>query len=115
VLETQRSGNIACGAFLALLGLAAAWASAYIGEGAGGHLHPRTFPMLLGILLFIGGAALAAQSLVTRAGEPKPIDWPDRKGWKFWLIALAALVLYVALSLPLGFLVTTFFFVSNFI
>ena len=115
MLKTQRSGNIACGAFLALLGLAAAWASAYIGEGAGGHLHPRTFPMLLGILLFFGGAALAAQSMINRAGGQKLIGWPDRKGWKFWLIALASLVLFVALSWPLGFLVCSFVFVVGFI
>jgi hypothetical protein len=101
--------------FLALLGFAAVWASAYIGEGAGGHLHPRTFPMLIGILLFVGGAALASQSLITGAGGRKSIDWPDRKGRKLWIIALAALVLYVALSLPLGFLATSFFFVSGFI
>jgi Tripartite tricarboxylate transporter TctB family len=115
VLRTKRSGNIASGAFLALLGLAAAWASTEIGEGAGGQLHPRTFPLLIGVLLFIGGAALSIQSLVAKTGGDKPIDWPDHRGWKFWLMALAALVLCVALSVPLGFLVTSFFFVSGFI
>jgi putative tricarboxylic transport membrane protein len=114
-LRTKRSGNIVSGAFLALLGLVAAWASTEIGEGAGGQLHPRSFPLLVGVLLFIGGTALSIQSLVARTAGDDPIDWPDRKGWKFWLMALAALVLYVALSVPLGFLITSFFFVSGFI
>jgi len=115
VLKTQRSGDIACGAFLTLLGLAAAWASTNIDEGAGGHLHPRNFPLLLGVLLFIGGAGLAVHALIARAGADKAIDWPDRRGWKFWGIALVALVLYVGLSNPLGFLICTFFFVAGFI
>jgi len=114
VLATKRSGNIACGAFLAVLGLGTVWASTSIGEGAGGQLHPRTFPMLIGALLFFGGGALAASALVGRATQ-KPIDWPDRKGWKLWAIALASLVLYVGLSLPLGFIVCGFLFVAGFI
>jgi putative tricarboxylic transport membrane protein len=115
VLKTQRSGNIACGAFLALLGIAAAWAATYIDEGAGGHLHPRNFPLLLGVLLSIGGAGLAVHALVAKAGADKAIGWPDRRGWKLWGIALLALVLYVGLSHPLGFLICTFFFVAGFI
>ena len=115
MLKTQRSGDIACGTFLALLGLAAAWASTHIDEGAGGHLHPRNFPLLLGVLLCIGGAGLAVHALIARAGADKAIDWPDRRGWKFWGIALVALVLYVGLSNPLGFLICTLFFVAGFI
>ena len=115
MLKTRRSGDIACGAFLTLLGLAAAWASTHIDEGAGGHLHPRNFPLLLGVLLCIGGAGLAVHALIARAGADKAIDWPDRRGWKFWGIALVALVLYVGLSNPLGFLICTLFFVAGFI
>ena len=115
MLKTRRSGNIACGAFLALLGLAAAWASTSIGEGAGGHLHPRNFPLLLGVLLFIGGAGLAVHALIVKAGADKAVDWPDPRGWKFLGIALVALVLYVGLSNPLGFLICTLFFVAGFI
>jgi len=114
VLKTKRSGDIACGSFLALLGIAAVWASAYIGEGAGGHLHPRTFPMLLGTLLVVGGGGLAISGMAAQAAG-ELIDWPDRRGWKFWLIALASLVLFVALSWPLGFPVCSFVFVAGFI
>ena len=92
MLKTKRSGNIACGLFLAALGLAAAWASLDIDEGAGGNLHPRTFPMLIGVCLLLGGAALALISrAVAKAGADKAIDWPDRRGWKLWAIALASL------------------------
>ena len=115
MLKNQRTGDIACGAFLALLGLAATWASSQIDEGAGGHLHPRNFPLLLGVLLFIGGAGLAVHALTAKAGADKAIGWPDRRGWKLWCIALAALVLYVGLSIPLGVLICTFFFVAGFI
>lgn len=114
MLATKRSGNIACGCFLAFLGLVAAWASSSIDEGAGGQLHPRTFPMLLGVLLFLGGGLLAASGLTGKVGD-QPIEWPDRRGWKYWSIALVSLVLYVALSLPLGFLICTFLFVAGFI
>jgi putative tricarboxylic transport membrane protein len=114
VLKTKRSGNIASGVVLALLGLVAAWASTSIDEGAGGHLHPRTFPMLIGILLVAGGGALAVSAAVSNT-VGKPIDWPDSKGWKLWLAALAGLVLFVGLSLPLGFLLCSFLFVAAFI
>lgn len=113
MLETKRSGNIASGVFLALLGLLALWASASIDEGAGGHLHPRTFPMLLGALLLAGGGGLAVSAAARAPG--KPIDWPDARGWKLWLIALGSLVLFVALARPLGFLLCSFVFVAGFI
>jgi putative tricarboxylic transport membrane protein len=113
VLETKRSGNIASGVFLALLGLLALWASASIDEGAGGHLHPRTFPMLLGALLLAGGGGLAVSAAARAPG--KPTDWPDARGWKLWLIALGSLVLFVALARPLGFLLCSFVFVAGFI
>jgi hypothetical protein len=57
---------------------------------------------------------LSISSLKAKA-DGKPIDWPDRRGWKFWLIALASLVLFVGLARPLGFLVCSFFFVAGFI
>lgn len=114
MLKTKRSGNIAAGAVLAILGLVAALASTSIGEGAGGQLHPRTFPMLLGVLLIIGGGGLAIPAARSKTAG-KPIDWPDRRGWKMWLIALASLVLFVGVALVLGFLVCSFLFVAGFI
>lgn len=113
MLRTKRSGDIASGIVLALLGFVAAWASTSIDEGAGGHLHPRTFPMLIGILLVAGGGALAVSGAAAGAAG-RPIDWPDTRGWKFWLIALAGLALFVGLSPLLGFLLCSFFFTAAF-
>jgi putative tricarboxylic transport membrane protein len=115
MLNTKRSGDMAAGALLALLGAVSLWASRGIAEGAGGQLHPRTFPMILSTLLVIGGAMLVFQAWRSRAGDEKRIDWPDRRGWRFWLGALASLALYVGLSPYLGFLICTFLFVMGFI
>ena len=114
MLKTKRSGNIACGVFLALLGLAAAWASTSIDEGAGGQLHPRTFPVLIGVLLVLGGGVLAVAGRMDRH-TGKTIDWPDSRGWRLWSTALASLIVYVGLALPLGFIVCSFLFVAGFI
>lgn len=114
MFRNRRSGNIASGVFLAFLGLAALWASTSIGEGAGGHLHPRTFPMLIGMLLLVGGGGLAAAGAAAKTAG-KPIDWPDAGGRRLWLTSLASLVLFVALAKPLGFLVCSFLFVTGFI
>lgn len=115
MFRTKRSTDIAAGIFLAVLGAVAAVASIGIDEGAGGQLHPRTFPIILGVLLVIGGTALVAKALAYKAEEEKRIEWPDRRGWKFLILAIAGLALYVGLSLPLGFLISTFCFVAAFI
>jgi putative tricarboxylic transport membrane protein len=114
VLSTRRSTDIAAGVFLAVLGLTAAAASTGIDAGAGGQLHPRTFPMILGGLLIMGGASLAVQA-GSRNGGGKAVAWPDRNGWKLLSIALAGLAIYVALSQVLGFIISSLIFVPWFI
>jgi putative tricarboxylic transport membrane protein len=106
---------MAAGVFLVLLGAVFLWASTGIAEGAGGQLHPRTFPILLSLLLVIGGAGLVVRARRSGEGEVKRIEWPDGRGWRFWLGALSGLVLYVALLPYLGFLLCTFLFVMGFI
>lgn len=115
MLHTKRSGDMSGGFLLALLGAVFMWASAGIGEGAGGQLHPRTFPIILSLLLVVGGSALVLQARKTKAGMEKRIEWPDSKGWRLWLGALFGLVLYLALLPYLGFLLCTFLFVMGFI
>ncbi|TFG40685.1 MAG: tripartite tricarboxylate transporter TctB family protein, partial [Syntrophobacterales bacterium] len=73
------------------------------------------FPMLLGVLLVIGGAVLAIQAAVAKSGGSKAIAWPDRNGWKLLLIAMASLVFYVAISQALGFVISALIFVPWFI
>jgi hypothetical protein len=100
---------------LAALGLTAALASTGIGEGAGGQLHPRTFPMMIGGLLAIGGAILAIRAAVAKSGSDKTIVWPDHNGWKLLSMAMAGLASYVAISQALGFIVSSLVFVPWFI
>jgi putative tricarboxylic transport membrane protein len=115
VFRTRRSTDIATGVFLAALGATAAAAATGIGEGAGGQLHPRTFPMMIGALLFIGGAVLAIRAAADKSGGSKATAWPDRSGWRLLAIAMAGLAAYVALSQALGFIISSLIFVPWFI
>ena len=115
MLSTRRSTDLATGVFLAVLGLTAPVASTGIDEGARGQLHPRTFPMMIGGLLVIGGASLAIRAAVAKSGGDKAIAWPDRNGWKLLLIAMASLVFYVAIAQTLGFIISSLIFVPWFI
>jgi putative tricarboxylic transport membrane protein len=115
MIRTGRSGDILTGFLLAALGCLTAWASMSIAAGGGGRRPPPTFPLILGVLLCIGGLGLCFNAWIKRSGEEKAIDWPDRKGWMSWAVALASMVLYVGLSGPLGFLISTFLFVAGFI
>jgi putative tricarboxylic transport membrane protein len=101
--------------FLAVLGLTAAVASTGIDEGAGGQLHPRTFPMIIGALLVIGGAGLAIRAAVAERIAGKAIAWPDGTGWKLLSIAMAGMAVYVAISQTLGFIISSLVFVPWFI
>jgi hypothetical protein len=101
--------------FLAVLGLTAAVASTGINEGAGGQLHPRTFPMIIGVLLVIGGGLLAVQAAASKSGADKTITWPDRSGWKLLSAAMAGLVIYVGIAQALGFIISSLIFVPWFI
>jgi len=115
VLSTRRSTDVATGVFLAALGLTAVAASTGIDAGAGGQLHPRTFPMILGGLLVIGGASLTIQAGFAKSGGDKTVAWPDRRGWKLMSIAMAGLAIYVALSQTLGFIISSLIFVPWYI
>lgn len=111
---SQRSGDLASATLLVLLGLATLVAAAGIPEGAGGQLHPRTFPLLLGAVLVIGGASLGIRALWFPLPSSKRIEWPDLKGWKRWWLALALVSAYVAFSIPLGFVLSSLCFVVAF-
>ncbi|MEJ5358823.1 MAG: tripartite tricarboxylate transporter TctB family protein [Desulfobacterales bacterium] len=115
MLSNRRSADIASGVFLAVLGGVVFAASTTIGEGAGGQLHPRTFPMILGAMLILGGGALAVRTALSRAGEARAVAWPDRKGRRLLFTALAGLCGYVLLSQLLGFLLSSLLFVPWFI
>lgn len=113
-MRTKRSGDIAAGIFLNLIGLVTFWASWQIAEGAGGQLHPRTFPLILGTLLFCGGSILAISSYRSSRGKDQKIEWPDYQGWKYWVMGLVSMAAYIGLLPIIGFIIGTFFFVAFF-
>jgi len=113
-MKTQRSADLVAGSLFALLGLTVVLASRGIPEGAGGYLHPKTFPFLLGLALTLSGALVSIRARFMKTGSEGRIDWPDGAGWKKWLLALVLMGGYVALCGPLGFLVSTFTFVLIF-
>lgn len=115
MLDTRRSADIATGVFLAVLGLTAAAASTGIDEGAGGQLHPRTFPMIIAGLLVLGGAMLAIRAATAKSGGGKTVAWPDRSGWKLLSVAMAGLVIFVGIAQALGFIISSLIFVPWFI
>lgn len=114
-MRTKKSGDITAGFFLILLGLVTFFASWQIAEGAGGQLHPRTFPLILGALLFFGGSILVILKYRSSPKEDKKIEWPDHQGWKNWIAGLISIATYIGLSQLLGFLLSTLFFVGFFI
>lgn len=114
MLKTQRSADLAAAGFLTALGIATVTASWGIPEGAGGQLHPRTFPLFLGTILILGGIALGMWTWRSK-GVTKLLDWPEATGWKRWGLALVLMAAYIGLSAPAGFLLTSFLFVVAFI
>ncbi|WP_258359320.1 tripartite tricarboxylate transporter TctB family protein [Moorella sulfitireducens (nom. illeg.)] len=106
-MRTQRAADMVSGAILAALGLLSLVASLNISGVTGEHLHPRTLPYLLSLVIFITGLALLLGGWRYR-GEEKIIAWPDREGWKRILISLASIVVYLFLLEPLGFTLSSF-------
>ena len=113
-LRTQKPADIASGAFFALLGLVIVIGAFRIStgmDGMGGHLPPRTLPLTMGIILFLSGVGLTLRAYLY-GGEDPAIAWPDRTGAKRVLTALVILAVYIALIKPLGFPLSTWFYVS---
>lgn len=94
----ERRQDIVLGTLFMGIGVAAAWmATSY--RGAGG-----TYPMVLGIVLTLFGAAVALKAV--RAGSSRErslVDAPVKL-----MTAVAAAALYVALVVPLGFYTASF-------
>lgn len=94
----ERRQDILLGLVFVGLGIAAAWmATSYTGAGG-------TYPMVLGIILTLLGAAVALRAI--RAGsvsERVLIDAPSKM-----ITAVVIAALYVALVVPLGFYSSSF-------
>lgn len=114
MIKTLRAGDIASGVFLIVVGAVTFAAALQIRSAIGGMLHPATLPVILAGVLVVGGAWLIVRARA-HAYTDQPIEWPSREGWRNWGVALAMMMLYAALMPPLGFLLTTFVFVTAFI
>ena len=111
MLRTQRSADIASGAFLILVAVVSLFASSQIAGLEGDRLHPRTLPIILGWMLLAGALGLLVMGLRTH-GEPKAIDWPEGEGTRRVLVTLVSIAVYMALLEPFGFPLASVFFVT---
>jgi putative tricarboxylic transport membrane protein len=110
-VKTQRAADIVVGCGIALFGVFILFASMSITGGAAHRLPPRTFPMIVGILLLLCGSGLAMKSWSLREAD-LAIHWPDREGVRTILVTLVSLGLYIALMNPLGLPLATFFYIA---
>jgi len=109
VVKTQRAADIVVGCGVALFGIFIIYASTYITGGAAHRLPPRTFPMVVGVLLLLCGSGLALKSWTIR-GVDFAIPWPDGEGVRTVLVTLFSLGCYIVLLNPLGFPLATFLY-----
>lgn len=110
-MKTQRVADIVVGCGVALFGVFILVASMWITGGAAHRLPPRTFPMVVGILLMLCGGGLALKSWTIK-GVDFAIPWPDRNGVMTNVVTLVSLGFYIALMDPLGLPVATFVYLA---
>ncbi len=110
-MKTQRAADIVVGCGVALFGVFILSASMFITGGAAHRLPPRTFPMIVGILLLLCGSGLALKSWSIR-GVDLAIHWPDREGVRTILVTLVSLGCYIALMNPLGLPLASFLYIA---
>jgi putative tricarboxylic transport membrane protein len=110
-VKTQRSADITAGCLVALVGIFILYAATMISEGGVHRLSPRTFPYVVGCLLFLCGAGLALKTWSLR-GEGPAIAWPDREGVRTIGVSLVGLAGYIALMDPLGLPLSTFLYLT---
>ena len=110
-MKTQRAADIAVGCLIALFGIFIIYASTFITGGAAHRLPPRTFPMIVGILLLLCGTGLALKSWSLR-GADRVIPWPEKEGVRTILVTLISLAFYIALMNRLGLPLATFVYIA---
>jgi hypothetical protein len=110
-VRTQKSADIKVGCFITLLGIFVIYAATMIRGGAAHALPPRTFPMVVGFLLFFCGIGLAIKSWRLK-GIDLVIKWPDREGIRTISVTLAGLAFFIALMNPLGLPLASFVYIA---
>ena len=111
-MRGQRKGDIAAGAFIALLGAVVILAASQIRGDVEERLPPRTLPYVVGFMTLAGGLGLAVKSYRFRGEDPR-IEWPEKDGWVRIGVNLLLLALFTALMDPLGMPITTALYVAG--
>ena len=88
------------------------WQAFLLREGPGyAAVGPRVFPVVVGLGLLAGGAALLVGALRRPAPAPEPDAEPaEPTDWATLLGMAVLLAVYLALYLPLGFILATILF-----
>ncbi len=93
-VRTQRSADLTMGAVVAGLGAVALYGALQIQNLDDQGLRSYTFPLLIGLLLLATGGTLATSAY--RAGQDKPLEWPDQAGFRRMAVVLGSVALFVA-------------------
>lgn len=102
----MRRANVVCGAVLLVLGAASLVEAMRLKDSwQGARLMPA---VLAGVLSLLAVGHLRPSAPDAPVAFP---DWPDARGRRRIAVVFAALVVYVALLEPLGFLLSTALFV----
>ncbi len=110
-MKTQRAADIVVGCGIALFGVFILYASLSITGGAAHRLPPRTFPMIVGVLLLLCGSGLALKSWTIREAD-LAIHWPDGEGLRTILVTLASLGCFISLLNTLGLPLAAFLYIA---
>ncbi len=110
-MQTLKRADMAVGIFVALFGIFILLASISITGGVAARLPPRTFPVVIGCLLLVCGAALAIKSWTLKDEGPR-VEWPDKTGFRTIVIVLFALACYIALVDRIGMPIATFLYTA---
>lgn len=112
---TIRKADIWVGTLIAILGAVTVFASLKIQAGAGGLLHPRTFPLVIGVLLIFMGLIMTLLAGRSMNSGNRQVSWPGRLGARFLVVTCLSMVFYIGslelIGMPLGSLLFVTFMV----
>jgi hypothetical protein len=93
------------GALMLLIGLFAVWSGVGYQVGSLGQMGPGFFPVAIGVLLSLTGAAIAIQAART---APASKEAPLPPEWRGWICIVLSIIAFVILGRYGGLLPATF-------
>lgn len=109
-MRTQRVADLAIAMALVTIATLALIGAFQIKAAAGERLQSRTFPLLMGAVLMVTGGALGFTAW--RSRSVAEVQWPDRVGFRRIGVVLGSLMIYLVIIEPVGFPISSFFFIS---